>query len=63
MAKNKLAKAIHSGPVMPKVRRAEITQCKNGYVVEGAYDNKTGCSPKFIAKTEKEAKDIASTLL
>ena len=60
-----MAKALISESPMkqPKVRRAEITQCKNGFVVEGAYDTKLGTAPKFIAKTEAEAKEIASKLL
>lgn len=68
MAKNKTAKALYdhpmpSSPKMPRERRAEIVQCKNGYMITGGYDQKTGTSPKYIAKTEAEAKEIASKLL
>lgn len=68
MAKNKTAKALYdhpapSSPKMARERRAEITQCKNGYMICGGYDPKTGSTPKYVAKTEAEAKEIASKLL
>ena len=64
MAKNKVAKAIYDTPSpMPKRKSASIEKCSNGFVIRGAYDNNKGCEPMFIAKTEAEAKTIASKLL
>ena len=63
MAKNKTAKAIYDSPSMPKRKSASIEKAKNGFVVRGAYDSDMGCEPMYIAKTEKEAKDLASKLL
>lgn len=62
--KRSLSKAIVAeSPKYSTPRRAEITKVNNGFVVCGAYDPKTGKEPKFIAKTEEEAKQIASKLL